>query len=252
MSTGETTETTETTETKPTLKELIETHGLQDQVNSMMADNRKKLTQQNQELVNQLESLKQNSRLTQEERDELQNRITSLEEQYMTKEELSKREATKQQKQYEDELNKIKSDQEKWQSMYSTETIDRTLQDAAIEAEALHPSQIIQMFRGNTQLTEVIKDGAPTGKYAPVVKFNDINDEGAPVMLELTPQELLKRLKELPQYQNLFKGTATGGLGETSGSLANQPKLQELLNDPAKYAKWRKENPDLDISKLKR
>jgi hypothetical protein len=64
----------------------------------MMADNRRKLTNQNQELVKQLEQLKQNATLTQEQRDELQARITQLEEQYLTKEELIKRESGKREK----------------------------------------------------------------------------------------------------------------------------------------------------------
>ena len=64
----------------------------------------------------------------------------------------------------------------------------------------------------------------------------------------------LTKLKELPdEYGNLFKGTATSGIGSArrADGSAPAPKLEELTKDPVKYAKWRKENPDLDISKLR-
>ena len=61
-------------------------------------------------------------------------------------------------------------------------------------------------------------------------------------------------MKELPElYGNLFKGDAFGGLGEggpATGGTKPQ-KLSDILKDPVKYQKWRKENPDLDISKLR-
>ena len=228
----------------------------QAELNAMMAENRRKLTTQNQELVNQLEQLKQNTRLTQEERDELQTRITQLEEQYMTKEELAKREFSKKDKEFQKQLETLSKQTENWRTLYSSETIDRSLQDAAIEGEALRPSQIVDLLRGRTQLVEVVDEsGQPTGRYAPIVKFNDVNDEGKNVVLDLHPRDAIKRMKELPdEYGNLFKGTATSGLGETGGASGSksQPLLKEILSDPAKYAEWRKKNPDLDISKLRR
>lgn len=241
--------------TKPTLKDLITEHGLQDELNNMMADNRRNLTKQNQDLVNQLEQLKQNTRLTQDERDDLQSRINQLEEQYMSKEELAKREAAKAQKQYEQNIKNVTEERERWQNMYTSETIDRSLQDAAVEGEALHPTQIVEILRNKTQLVEGIEEGKPTGRYHPVIKFNDKNEDGQPVVLELSPVDAIKRMKELPElYGNLFKSTATSGLGESSagGELMKSPSFNELMKDPVKYAEWRKKNPDLDITKLRR
>ena len=239
------------------LADLVKANpGLQDELNVMMAENRRNLTKQNGELVGQLEQLKQNTRLTQEERDELQSRITQLEEQYMTKEELSKRENAKKEKTFQKEIETATKEKESWRNLYASETIDRSLQDAAIEGKALRPSQIVDILRNRTQLVEVMtSDGQPTGRYAPVVKFNDVNDEGKPVILDLSPSETIKRMRELTEnYGNLFEGTATSGLGETGGASGSktQPLLKEILADPAKYAEWRKKNPDLDISKLRR
>ena len=228
----------------------------QDELNTMMASNRKKLTQQNTELVTQLEQIKQNANLTADERDELQTRITQLEEQYMSKEELTKRETTKKEREFQKSLEGVTKDRDSWKGRYSTATVERSLQDAAVAAEAVQSAQIVDILRGRTQISEAIVDGKPTGEYIPVVKFNDTNEEGQSVVLDLTPAEAVKRMKELPNmYGNLFKGTAAGGLGEGSsaeGGAAKTEVLEDITKDPVKYAKWRKDNPDLDISKLRR
>lgn len=242
----------ESNQPKPKLADLINDYGLQDELNTMMAANRKKLTQQNSELVTQLEELKRNQHLTQEQRDELQTRITQLEEQYMTKEELAKREASKAQKAFEDRLNSANAEKEQWYQRYSESTIDRALQDAAIDGEAIRPSQIVDLLRQKTQLSEVTVNGS--SRYEPTVKFNDVNEDGESVVLDLSPADAIKRMKELrDEYGNLFKGTATGGIGGAKGAdgSAPSPKLEELLKDPVKYAEWRKNNPDLDITKLR-
>ena len=241
---------------KPKLADLITEYDLQDEVNAMMSQNRKKLTTQNAELVTQLEELKRNSALTSEQKDELSVRITQLEEQYLTTEELSKRETNKQQKEHSELLTKSEKTSNRWKELYSSSTIDRALQDAAVEGEALHPSQIVDLLSTKTQIAEVIENGQTTGRYLATVKFNDVDADGKNVVLDLSPQDAIKRMKELTgRFGNLFKGTSTGGVGGSGGvdgSTQPRQKLQDLLDDPVKYAKWRKENPDLDISKLDR
>lgn len=245
---GGTTETETETKVKPTLKGLINEHGLQEELNSMIADNRRNLTKQNTELVTQLEQLKKNATLSQEDSDSLQVKITQLEEQYMSKEELAKRESNKQQKQFDTDLQLANSSSKKWENMYSNSTIQRAIYDAAVENGAIHPSQIVTELQGKTQLIEV------DGNYCPVVKFNDVDDDGKNVTLDLSPIEAVKRMKELTdRHGNLFKGTQASGLGgsgNTKGS-TGQTKLSELMADPEVYAKWRKENPNLDPTELR-
>lgn len=229
----------------------------QEDLNKMMAENRRNIQSQNQDLVKQLEQLKQSTRLTQDERDELQTRITQLEEQYLSKEELAKREQNKLEKKYTEDLQRAKDQQDTWKRLYSDSTIQREWQDAAIAGEVLELAipQVVEMFRHRTSLVERLEDGNPTGTYAPVVKFNDISEDGSEVVLDLSPTDAIKRMKELPEkYGNLFKGTAVSGAGESgsTGGLKAQPAFQDLMKDPAKYAKWRKENPDLPIEKLRR
>jgi len=237
-------ETTQTTG-KPSLSKLVEDHGLQEDLNSMMAENRRKLTKQNQDLIKQLQQIRETVQMTQQQRDELESRIEQLQEQFMSKEELAKREAQKFQKEHQKAVESLSSERDRWQKLYATETIQRSLQDAAIAGEALNAEQIVAMLGPSTHLSEVVDPtGQPTGRFQPLVKFNDINSEGEPVVLDLSPADAIKRMRELEKHGNLFKGTATGGVGASGGGAAGgggtTQKLSEIMKDPVKYREWRK------------
>ncbi len=241
------------------LKTLVAKHGLQEELNNMMASNRKGLTQRNTELVTQLQKLSDQTNMSTQAKDELEARIEELQTQFMSKEELTKRESEKLSKTHAKEVGKLTSDTKKWQGLYATSTTQRAIMDAAVAGEALPQAvaQIIAILGQRTHIVEEL-DGAGQGKgtYKTIVKFSDVDSDGKPVVLDLSPKETIKRMKELPNlYGNLFKGDATGGLGGTGGGTGKSerpPKLQELLDDPVKYAKWRKDNPDLPIEKLGR
>jgi len=224
----------------------------QDQLNKMMADNRRKLAQQNQQLVSELETLKEQSNLTTQQKEELEGRINQLQEQFMTKEEIAKKEQAKLVKLTEEEKAKLKNEAESWRNRYSTATVQRSLTDAAVEGKAVSPEQLVAILGTVTSLQPVIgEDGKPTGDYAPIVKFNDVDSNGKPIVLDLTPQQTVKRMKELPQrFGNLFQSDATGGLGGHSGSGAGGSGISPsvtALKDLGAYAKWRKEHPDLNL-----
>lgn len=248
------TEGTEGSE-KPKLKELIEKYSLQEELNSIMANNRKNLQQKNQQLIEQLTQLRDQASMSAQAKEELETRIEELQTQYMSKEELSKREVSKQAEKHLKEVEKLTSEAGKWQKMYSHSTIQRALLDAAIEGKALRPSQIVAILGQTTQIVEELDaTGQGTGKYKPIVKFNDVDDNNDPITLELSPKEAIKRMKDLPEeYGNLFEGDSASGLG--AGNIKGKEhaaKLSDILADPVKYQAWRKKNPDLDISKLRR
>ena len=223
----------------------------QDQLNKMMADNRRKLAQQNQQLAQELETLREQSNLTTQQREELEARINQLQEQYMTKEEIAKKEQVKLVKLAEGEKIQLKSEVESWRLRYSTATVQRSLTDAAVEGKAVSPEQLVAILGTTTSLQPVIgDDGKPTGDYAPVVKFHDVDSNGKPIVLDLSPQQAVKRMRELPQkFGNLFQSDATAGLGLHSGSDAGtggSPPVS-ALKDLDAYAKWRSTHPDLNL-----
>jgi len=227
----------------------------QDELNKMMAENRKKLTQQNKELMDQLQTVKEQFSGTAQEKEALEQRIEQLQNQFLSKEELAKRETDKSIKEHQKAIEKINNERDAWQQMYTQSRISRELLDAAISVKAVNPDIIVDMLSGKTHLAPRLVDGQPNGEYEVKVKFQDIDEHSNPVLLELSPEATVKRMQELSdKYGNLFVTTATGGMGASSGMGGgkSQPALQAILKDPVVYAKWRKENPDLDVSKLRR
>jgi len=226
----------------------------QDQLNKMMADNRRKLTQQNEKLVGELNTLKNQATMTATERSELEERIEKLQEQTMTQEEIAKRDTKKAGKAHQEEIDKLTGERDHWQLNYTSERVNRSLQDAAIEAKATVPEQIVSLLGPQTYLSEVLgEDGKPTGAYEPLIKFVDVDDDGKPTTHSLKPADAMKRMQELPdRFGNLFINPGAGGFGADNGAggKGGKQKTIDAIKDPDAYMKWRKANPGVDPTSL--
>lgn len=212
----------------------------QEEVDALIAEKDKTFKQGQQRLVDELQALKQKATLTAEERAELDTRIKDLQEQLLTKEELAKQEADRLKAVAETQLKTLTSERDTWRNKYVQSTIVRSIVDAAVSAKAYNPEQIVALLQSDTNLKEE-KSGEEVN-YVPRVKFRDVDKEGKPVILDLTVPETVKRMKEIPKYQNLFVGDGTGGLGNDNNP-NNQGKLdiREIAKDPVKYRKFRAE-----------
>lgn len=180
----------------------------------------KKEREEKEKLIQQLNSLKESSSLTQKERDELQARIEEMENSLLTKEEQLAKQQAEAQKRHKKELEKVQSEAELWKTRYTDSTIERALTDAAVQADALNPAQLRMMFRGSTYLAEDKDEatGKPTGTFTPYLKFVGLNEDGEQTEFDLPVADAIKKIKEDGLNANLFKSKATGGTGQhTSG-----------------------------------
>jgi len=227
----------------------------QDDLNKMMADNRRKLTQQNEKLLGELNGIKEQAELTGQAKTDLEERIEKLQEAHMSAEEIAKKNVSKASKAHETELAKISKDRSDWQQRYTRERVATELTNAAIAAKATVPEQIVNLLGPETYLSEVLgDDGKGTGVFDTLIKFNDVDDDGKPVTNDLAPEAVLKRMQELPdRFGNLFINPGAGGMGSNSGSGGSKGKPQtvEVLKDTATFMKWRKENPNADPTSFK-
>jgi hypothetical protein len=137
-----------------------------------------------------------------------------------------------------------------WESLYRDSTIERALFDAGIKGDAFSPEQVIIMLRPATQLIEGVdeKTGRPTGKYRPMVKMEGVDPQtGAPVELSLTPEDAVKRMKELPdKYGNLFKPNVVSGIGAGvgTGGIPGDGRVDPRKLTPQQYRQLREEHPE--------
>lgn len=223
----------------------------QSKVNAILAAEKRKFQEQQQKTIAQLEVLKKEANLTQQQRDELQNRIEQLQSETLTKEQLAQRQLAEAEKKGKEALSGLEKERDVWRGMYTRETIQRSIADAAVINEAFQPKQIVALLESKCKLLENVgADGRPNGSFTPKVEFEDTDKDGKPVVLTLTVTEAVKRMKELPDtYGNLFKSKATGGVGGITADGVRQGAVD--MNDHQAYLKARKADPSLAFAQRK-
>lgn len=218
-------------------------------VNRITATHKRQLREEKEQLVQQLETLRQSQTLSEQQREEFESQISNLQKQYLTKEEQARIELDKVTKKNEGLLKQTAEERDRWKKDYSETVIENSLRKAAEEGGAYKTDQIVLLLRTNTQLVEDVgADGKPNGKFVPKVNFQTVDKDGVPVTLMLNPAEAVKAMAESPEnYGNLFKANLTGGVGGQQSVGKGSRTSIEKLKDPEFYAKWRKENPDYNL-----
>jgi parvulin-like peptidyl-prolyl isomerase len=209
----------------------------QDELNRMMADNRRNLTRQNEEMANRLEALQSQFNMTAEERDEMKQTIESLRTQTLTQDELQKREAKKAADAHKKEIDTLAGERDQWKGRYESETVMRAILDAS--SDAYEASQIVAILGPKTRLTSVKNEETGEESLQPITKYEHVDEDGKPKTLEISPQEAVKLMKETRRYHNLFISDKVAGLGLTgSVDMEGEPDMDDM----AKYMKWRESN----------
>lgn len=188
----------------------------QEELNKILADDKRKHQEKYKQLEDSYKELLQNQNLTQDERDKMKSRLDDLQKSYRTKEQQIEYEKKKAQEEWEEKLKEENERADKWENMFKKETMDRSLQDAAMGTDAFNPNQIVSLLRPYTQL----KDDEESGSLKAMVDFPDIDEKtGEPVNTLRTPQDAVKRMRELPKmYGNLFKSNVVSGVGAGNAS----------------------------------
>lgn len=130
-----------------------------------------------------------------------------------------------------------------WERRYKEATISHALKDAAAAQGAFNAEQVVALLRGMTKLVEITDKatGKPTDQFKVVVDFPETSPKtGKPVTVEKTPEEAVKRMKELPgTYGNLF----VSGAPEKSTTKQQDPIDVRTLTS-AQYREIRNTNPE--------
>ncbi len=184
------------------------------------------------------------------ERSKAEERLSNVQNQLRTKEERAKHEKDQITNDYETQLKTEREARKIWEDRFHNSSIDRALQDAAVSNDAYNIDHIVQLLRPMTELTPILDEGGnETGNFDPVVNFPDHDEKGDKVTFSGTPDEIVKRMKEIKQHGNLFKSNVVAGLGANSNATGGTntgsngqydiPKLSQ-----AEYRKIRAKNPE--------
>jgi len=191
----------------------------QDEVNAIIAKERKADKEAKEKLTQQLESISQSKSLTEQEKEDLIKQLEDTKSQFMSKEEIAQRERKKLEDKLSRERDEAVTASKSWQKRFADSTIQRSLMDAAVINEAFAPTQLVAILSQTSKLVEKMDDeGKPTGEYITLVKFDDVDKDGKKKSVELPADEVVKRMKELPElYGNLFKNNVIPGMGSLNG-----------------------------------
>jgi hypothetical protein len=235
-------------------QKLHSTEAVNKIVEERLARDRKNREASHKEEYKKLESsynsLLENKNLSESERTKAEERLAEVQNQLRTKDERAKHEKAQLQDTYEQQLAEERKAREMWENRFHDSSIQRALQDAAVSNDAYNADQVMGLLRPMTSLKPVIDEaGNETGNFRTVVDFPDHDEKGQEVTFSGTPDEIVKRMRDLGPYANLFKSNVVSGLGANNATggvntgVNGQVDVTKLT--PAQYRKIRAEQPDL-------
>jgi hypothetical protein len=220
----------------------------QEEVNKFLAEDRRKHQQRQQQLESALQAASNNQSLTQEERDAFKKQLEDSQKTFRSKEQQLEHERKEWEEKYKTDVEALKSTATTWEERFRTSTVERSLSEAARE-DSFRPEQVVALLRPMTKIVEQTNEaGEPTGELVPMVDLQDIDTKtGEPIITRRTPEEAVKRMKELPElWGNLFKSNVVSGIGSGSATGSGLPgtgAVDPKRLSPEQYMKLRKENP---------
>lgn len=220
----------------------------QEEVNAILAKEKRRTREAQEQLLSQLEEEKKRAKSGSEEKTTLEKKIEELQKITMSAEERARQKEEKIKKTYDEQVSSLAQEKETWQRRHADVVISNSILQAASANKAVSPNQIMKMIRSDVKLVnKVDEEGKPIDAFEARMDFEDLDKNNKPITLNLTVEEAVKRMRELPQYGNLFEGGKTGGIGDTNagGSGRGLDLAKVAQQDPAAYRKLRKEHPEL-------
>lgn len=225
----------------------------QEDLNRFLAEDRRKTEAKFKDKFDKLEQSYQealnNKKLSDGDRQELENQLEDLRARHRTKEQQLAYEKKKAQEEAAQRIKELETRASQWESRYTESTINRELQAAAIEHDSYNPELVVVHLKSQTALEEQTdSEGKPTGKLAPMVTMTVKNeDTGALESLKMTPSEAVEYMKKNPErYGGFFKNNIREGIGSTSatgGAMSGDGTVDVTKLTDEQYFKLRRENP---------
>lgn len=220
----------------------------QDEVNKFLADERRRTTQKYQQLESAYKEALTNQNLTQEQRVQLEEKLEDLQKTFRTKEETIKAEKKAFEEKYTKELESYKTSAQSWEQLFKNTMLEQKLQDAAVKHDAHNPNVLTTLLKTMSKVVEKTDDqGRGTGEWTTIVDLTDVDAKtGETIVTRRTPEDAVKRMKELPEYGGLFSSNVVSGIGAGTapggnrsgtidpGKLTTEQYMEMRRKDPAK------------------
>lgn len=218
----------------------------QEQVNAMLAENKKGLQKQNQELVAQLEQLRENVNLTAAQKEELDLRIQTLSQQHLTEQQKIALELDTTKKKLKTETEALANEANQWKGAFQSVMVQNAVLAGASQHKAANAEQLLDLVGNKAKVVqELDAEGKPTGKFLVKLPVKQIDPKTKqPVVVELDAIEAIGKMREDPTNANLFLFDGKAGHGGSNHpnnpASGGTPDFSKMT--PAQYRQWRKDN----------
>jgi hypothetical protein len=193
------------------------------------------------DLSTELQNLGKKAKLTEAERQQLDDRVRQLSEQGMSAKQIHERQLLDLQTQHGETVKTVEGERDSWRNRYTQTAISSSISAAASANKAYNSDQLQAILGPRTQLVEELQEGKPTGKLIPRVKFDDVGSDGKPVQLDLSVPDAVKRMAGMDSFANLFEHSGVGGTGAQRRARSGSATLTDLKKDPAAYRQFRRQ-----------
>lgn len=185
----------------------------QDEMNKIIQERTAEYANKHNKVKEQLEALTKQSAGTADERKALQDKMLELQSTLRTKEEQAAFEKKKLEEDSKSAIDKVTSERDQWADRYKRREITSSIANAATANDAYRAEQIVELLSPKAKLVEAVdNEGKPTGEMEVKIKWNDVDKDGNPVEMTLSPAETVKAMKQKENFANLFVAKE-GGTG---------------------------------------
>lgn len=218
----------------------------QDHINKLMAEQKRTVVKENQELIKQLETIRDSANLTAQQKEELEARISTLSQQHLTEQQKLAAAAATWEKKYKTDTEALTGEARKWKGSYEKLLVTNAILEGSKSNNAASHKQMTDMLLPKAKVVEVVDDaGQPTGEFVAKVPVTIIDAKTKkPVTVELPIVEAIAEMRKDPDFANLFLVDGKPGFGgSNNGSGAGQggtPDFSKMSS--AEYAAWRTKN----------
>lgn len=205
----------------------------QAQVEEMITKRQRTLKEEYRKLEQNYQGLLEQTNLSDRQREELEEQLEAIQSQLRTEKEQIEYESKKAEKQYQKQLEETNAKANKYQQLFESSTIERSISDAARAEDGYDAEQFIALLGPRTKMTEEVNsDGVKTGRLIPMVDWTISKEDGSSEAVKLDPKKVVKLMKENPaKYGNMFASNVARGIG--GGTAAGQ-ELPPGRIDPRK------------------
>ncbi len=187
----------------------------QEELNTLMASNRKGMQDQLKTTLTQLEELKNVSGMTQKQRDELQAQIEVLSQTHMSEKEKLENNLTKTQKDAAKRQKELEEEATKYKSSFENLMITDAITKAAMTHKAANAGQLEAMLARQAKVVpEVDANGAATGKMVVKLPVRLVDPKTKEIkMVDFNVEDAVLKMREDESNSNLFLFDGKPGIG---------------------------------------